>query len=733
MNSELKIVDLNESKEYENLITGNEKVSFMQLFREGLKNSLRGILWFFFLLAYVETVFHVWAFGKISFYYVLKILMCIPTALILTLFVSFFKEKVNKVVSAVLTGLILLFYIIHILYHAIFQVYLSVEFFSVNNIKIYQYYREIIQGIKDNLFVLLITVIVPVIALVLLNRFKVLKYRKISVKCIFIPFVYLAVTIALICIIVPLYGKEEYSPYDLMKYENNADYSFEELGVTATNEIQIRNLIFPRKVNLEDDDLGVWVYEPVVSTPVTSTSTSQETTSETLPDDTEIIEEIINEIDTSPNILNIDFVSLAENSSDETVAAVSKYMASLEPTFKNEYTGLFKGYNLIFLTCEGFSNIAVDETHTPTLYKLTHEGFVFNNFYNPRTGGSTSDGEFIVTTSLFPTFGGAKNYKVAGQNAMPFSMGNYFNRTYGIQSRAYHDNDYEYYGRDISYPTMGYYYQGVGNGVVIGKHWPESDYEMMQTTLPEYIDDDVFSIYYMTVSGHLHYTFEGNYCAKIHKDEVQDMTVSERCKAYIACQMELDKALEYLLAQLEEKGIADRTVICFTGDHWPYGLENYEFSELLGHEVEPNFELYKSSLILWCGSIKEPIYIDKVCCSMDIVPTLLNLFGFEYDSRLYMGRDILSNTEGFVGFVHKNYFITDKVMYDPTTKTYTNLTEEEVSEDYINACWKTLNNRKKYSNLLMSCDYYQVIADLLGIDTSDAPQNYVPDYSKFTK
>ena len=37
---------------------------------------------------------------------------------------------------------------------------------------------------------------------------------------------------------------------------------------------------------------------------------------------------------------------------------------------------MFKGKNLILLTAEGFSPYAIDQELTPTLYKLTHEGFV---------------------------------------------------------------------------------------------------------------------------------------------------------------------------------------------------------------------------------------------------------------------------------------------------------------------------------------------------------------------
>ena len=718
------IEDLNVEIDEENERRADNS-SYKRLLLKSLLNSVSAFLWFFILLLYEETIFHLWAFDSVTAYFPLKLFLCLSTAIILSLFSSFFKKKVNKIISITETAIVIIMYVVHILYHAIFKVFFSIEFIDKTNTKVVQYYREIIQGIKDNWLVLLLAVAVPVVALVLLNIFKVFTYKPVSLKCAYVPFAYLGISIGLTCLFVPLYGKDEFSAWELMKYENNADYSFERLGVLASNEIQIRNLLFPRSYDLDDEDLTAWVYNPEDENVTVDTSANDVT-----ENDAEVIEEIVKQIDTSPNILDIDFVSLAETETDEDLASINKYMASLEPTYKNEYTGMFKGFNLILLTCEGFCNLAVNETYTPTLYKLVNEGFVFSNFYNPRTGGSTSDGEFIVTTSLVPTNGGAKNYRIVGQNAMPFSIGNIFNRTYNIQSRAYHDNDYEYYGRDISYPTMGYYYQGVGNGVEIGKHWPESDLEMMQTTVGEYIDDDVFNVYYMTVSGHLNYNFTGNYCSKKHYDEVKDLPYSEPCKAYIACQMELDKAMEYLINALEEKGIADRTVICFTGDHWPYGLTNEEFSELLGHEVEENFELYKSNLVLWSGAIEEPIYIDKYCCSMDIIPTLLNLFGFDYDSRLYTGRDILSTSEGFVAFMNKSY-ITDKVMYNALTKEYTYLTDEEVTEEYLDACKKKVNARRNYSQKIMDTDYYAYIADLLGIEYQNAAQNYTPDYSKF--
>ncbi|MCR5278529.1 MAG: LTA synthase family protein [Lachnospiraceae bacterium] len=753
--------------DYDNLsrgidYSGLEDRTYKQELLYSLKNSPFRIIWFAGLFMYLETVFHIWAFQGISPYFILKLLWCIPTAVIFSLLSSYFPPRVNRIVTDVLTGLIVILYIVNTLYHAIFKVFFSISFIEGTNMKFVQYYREIIKGIQDNWLVLALMVIVPAAALIVLNVLKIFKYRRLSWKCIYIHFGYILVLFGIIALIIPIYGKDSFSAYDLVKHENISEYSMDKLGVTATHEIEIRNIIIPRKDEFEED-LGVWVYDPNAQkgesksstessvssgndTPAeTTSSTSSETSSSAsasstdgsasseVSSDTSVIKEIVEEIDTSPNMLNIDFVKLAEEETNENVAAIHKYMASLEPTYKNKYTGMFKGFNLIFMTAEGFSSLAVDETHTPTLWKLTHEGFVFNNFYNPRTGGSTSDGEFVCSTSLVPTNRGATNFRIVGQNSMPFSLGNMFNRTYGITSRAYHDNDYMYYGRDITYPGMGYYFKGVGNGLDIPKHWPASDLHMMEASLPDYIDDEIFNIYYMTVSGHLNYNFAGNWCAKIHQQDVEDLPYSEGPRAYIACNMELDRALEYLINQLEEKGIADRTVICFTGDHWPYGLENDEISEILGHPVEENFELYKSNLILWSGAIKEPIVIDKVCGSYDILPTLCNLFGLEYDSRLFMGRDILSDTEGYVIFMYNRSLMTDKASFNARTGEVVNFTDEELPEDYIKNMRAILNARWKYSQAIMDTDYYSYIAKELGIDVVAPEQNYKPDYSRFTK
>ena len=133
--------------------------------------------------------------------------------------------------------------------------------------------------------------------------------------------------------------------------------------------------------------------------------------------------------------------------------------------------------------------------------------------------------------------------------------------------------------------------------------------------------------------------------------------------------------------------------------------------ELAGHTLDGNFEWFKNTLIIWSGSMMEPVVVDKVCSSLDILPTVSNLMGLDYDSRLIVGRDILSDCEGLVMFNNRSW-ITDKAMYNASNGEITYLTDDPVSEDYIKAVKSTVRTRFKVADKIFDYDYYQYIDDL---------------------
>ena len=435
------------------------------------------------------------------------------------------------------------------------------------------------------------------------------------------------------------------------------------------------------------------------------------------------------------NTLDIDFDALAAGTSDSTLQALHQYLGGLTPSQQNEYTGMFEGKNLILITAEAFSPYVISEELTPTLYRLTHEGFVFNNYYQPNWTQSTSGGEFAVMTGIIPNwFGNLTAFNASADKNMATALGWQF-RELGYNVPAWHDNEYTYYNRDETHPNLGYDYQGIGNGLVLATNqWPNSDLEMMQATVDGYISDYVengtpFHAYYMTVSGHCNYNWGGNAMARKHQAEAQAAypDASETVQAYIACNLELEAAMTYLVEQLEEAGIADDTLIVLTADHYPYQMSAGDvdyYNELRGFtDTERDTSRYRNTLIMWSAAIEEPVEVDTPCSSIDIVPTLCNLFGLDYDSRLYSGRDVFAtNYEAdqastcmplviFANTGFGNSWITAAGTYEASTGTFTPNEGITVDDNYVSLVSQLVQAKYTYAKQMIQQDYYQILED----------------------
>ena len=301
------------------------------------------------------------------------------------------------------------------------------------------------------------------------------------------------------------------------------------------------------------------------------------------------------------NAMDIDFEALAQETGSTRLATLHRLFAQLPPTKQNEYTGKFRDYNLIVICAESFSPAALDPEVTPTLYKLAHEGFVFNNYFNsfPNT---TTNGEYALTQGLYPDSTRDKynsSMRASYKNTLPFTLGNAFAQQLGITSRGYHNYLGDYYSRYLTHPNMGYEMKFNHSGMELSNSWPNSDLEMMEASVDDYIHDPQFNVYYMTFSGHYQYKPDVNAMVAKNYDLVKDIPgYGVIQKGYLACNIELDRAMEYLLRRLEEEGIADKTVIVMASDHYPYGIPEDDYFQMLG-QPKDWFEKYRSTLIFW--------------------------------------------------------------------------------------------------------------------------------------
>lgn len=418
----------------------------------------------------------------------------------------------------------------------------------------------------------------------------------------------------------------------------------------------------------------------------------------------------------------VDFAAMAQSTQDPSIAAIYGYLNAKTPAKQNAYTGLFAGKNLILITAEAFTAEVIDPERTPTLYRLANEGIHFTDYYQPAWGASTTSGEFSNLIGLVPTNGGMCMKEVIQQDLF-LTMGHQL-QGLGYYSVAYHNHNKDFYDRNKTHTHLGYdrFLAQYGGLEGITPVWPESDLEMMDITVPQYIGHQPFSVYYMTVSGHCMYSQNSNAMAKKNYDKVADMDCSEAVKCYFASQLELEAAMESLVRQLEEAGIADDTVIVLSSDHYPYGLERSGtwkntsdyLRELYGVKQYDNFTRDHNALILWSGCLEDmDITVDEPVYSLDILPTLSNLFGVEYDSRLLVGRDVFSEEEALVLWPDYSWK-TEKGTYNAQTGVFTPAGDAEADEAYLNRIDSLVADKITYSRAVLDTDFFNDLAEKLG-------------------
>lgn len=639
--------------------------------------KLKNYSMFFYIAAslfLMEVVLRIFTVGGSLFSLGLLVALFFSMALAAIFFIicTSFRPAINRGITIALLILMAILFGSQVVYHGIFTTFYSV--YSAGQAgQVFQFWREAVAGIAANLIPVLLLLLPGTLLIIFGRRYFAFPRLRWSLRGILIGLVLISYGSGLA--VVHAGGRGQASPYALYYDRSVPVQSVTQLGLLTTMRLDIQRQLSgwtPTIVLPPWGDIPAWTPDPVEEEPV------------------------------EYNVLRIDFESLIGQETDSTIQDMHRYFASVAPSEKNDATGKYQGYNLILITAEGFSHLAIREDVTPTLYKMYQEGYKCTNFYTPLWGVSTSDGEYVACTGLVPK-AGTWSFKNSADNSLPLVMGNQLRRL-GYQTVAYHNHSYKYYGRDLSHPNMGYVYKGIGNGLDMKKAWPRSDREMMEKTIPEYIGDHQFHAYYMTVSGHLQYNFIGNHMAIKNKELVKNLPYSTGARAYLATQIEFDRAMEYLLAQLEDAGVADKTLVAISSDHYPYGLERDAIDELAGEEVNNNFDLYRNAFLLWTKGM-EPVTIDEPCSSLDIVPTLSNLLGLEYDSRLLAGRDIHSKADPLVLFADGS-FITEKGRYDANKEKFAPLPGVNVDEGYVEEIIAKVTHKTYFSSMILDTDYY---------------------------
>lgn len=643
-----------------------------------MKSKFKIILWWSFLIIYLEIIYKFFIMKDLLTTNTFSVvLFSIPWIIIFTIITSIFNEKVNKILTIVFSFLIILITLAQIVYYNFYNSMFSFLSLTTGTGQVMQFYVMIASVIARIWYIFAIILIPYILFLIFKN--KLFDFKKNNLKFLIS---YLLIFILSFLGIVLVISKNNEGFYSLKRliFKTHAPMlTIDKTGLFTMEMIDIERYIFGFNEEIYSEQINV----------------NNE-------------EEKVPEVKIEYNTADIDFDKLINDETDDKIKSMHVYFKNTAPSNKNEYTGMFKDKNLIFITAEAFDTIAIDEKLTPTLYKIANNSFIFKNYYQPLYPVSTSDGEYMNLNSLIPKEG-VWSFKQTSKISMPYGIGNMFNKE-GYVSYGFHNHNYNYYDRQKSHKNIGLKYYGCGNGLekkMNCKHWPNSDKEMIDATTSYYIDKDKFMAYYMTVSGHLNYNFSGNNMAYRNKNKVKNLKYSTAIKAYLATQIELDKSIEKLLQVLEEKGKLNDTLIVIAPDHYPYGLTTKQMNEISTIDRNDKFEKFHTTLIMYNPNIEKTV-VDKVISSLDILPTIYNLYGLTFDSRLLMGRDIFSNNEHIVILSDRSW-ITDKGKYNSVTKEFTSTTNEEIEEDYIDRINMIVNQRYGMSSLIIDNNYYKKI------------------------
>ena len=624
-----------------------------------------------FVIIYLEMIFKIVVLKSVRIDDIMfTLLFSMQIIMVLNLLCNVFKKKVSKIILIISTIILTFYFSVQAIFYKLFSVPFSFMTLGLAGNAL-DFTSIIKDAILQNWFTLLL-IAIPLILIICLHKkiqFNQFNRKRIEI-CLLSIVMYLIILVGVIFID----SKGVYSSYNLLFNINAQEKNIEKFGLINSTTIDLVRTIFgfEEKAVIENDGI-----DEVKN-----------------GEQNEVDSEEVNETEEPTyNELDLRLEELIAQTSDEGLKNVYEYIANKKPTNKNKYTGYFKDKNLIFILAEGFNSIAVDENLTPTLYKLVNSGFVFNNFYTP-VFLSTTGGEFQATTGLIPTQNILNLWK-KNKPKISYALGNSF-RKIGYTANAYHDWTYTYYSRHDTMKTLGFdSYMGIGNGLekLMDSKWIPRDVDMMNVTTDFYTSEDKFVTYYVTVSGHAPYNYgSGNSTATRYKSETENLPYSTPVKAYLATQMELDRALETLINKLNEKGILDDTVIALVGDHYPYTLSIDQVNEVSDYTRDEVVEVNRSNFILWNSEMDEPVKVDKVGSQIDVLPTLLNLFGIEYDSRLMMGQDILSDNPGVAIFSNRSW-VSDYGTYFSSGKEFVPKENVEIPEDYVGEMNREVANK----------------------------------------
>ncbi len=406
----------------------------------------------------------------------------------------------------------------------------------------------------------------------------------------------------------------------------------------------------------------------------------------------------------------VTFLREDQKDSEEEMQFLEDAYSKLTKHNKNKYTGIFKGKNVIFLQLEGMDSWLLNKKDTPNLHGLLKNAIEFKkhySFYNG--GGSTFNSELAVNTGLIAPISYNENAYSFSGNLYTESLPKIF-KEMGYSTNAFHMNTGEYYSRELNYKNWGYdnYY-----GLLDEKAYTDVAYELdRELILNETFYDKMFNQegpfmhYIITYTPHTPFNaLEGKgllLAQEKYGENIPELTEEECARMYAT---ETDYMVGLLLKALEEHGQLENTVIVAFADHYLYTLNDKSILDEYKHTK--NNLINQTPFFVW-SSDQKAVKINKVNSQIDILPTVLNMFGHRYKEEYYIGNDVMD--KGYSGYVFfSDYSWYDGKFYVENGEVVKSKKKKKVDANYLADMNAMINQIIQKNDLTLKYDYFRTL------------------------
>ena len=398
------------------------------------------------------------------------------------------------------------------------------------------------------------------------------------------------------------------------------------------------------------------------------------------------------------------FLKSKQTVNEQDIAFLKEEYSKENDKKKNRYTGKQKGNNLIIVQLEGVDSWLINKNDTPTLYNMMRNSINFTNHYSYYNGGgSTFNSEFAVNTGFITPLSYTQNAYTFNKNSFPYSLAHLF-KNEGYSVNAFHMNTKEFYSRGTNYKNWGYdNYYGL---VDLGTYKDNSYYLDRELILNEDFNEKMFSDkpfvdYIITYTNHMPFSSEkGNCKMLLDLDSEENENVSydlneEDCARRQA--KETDYMMELLLNELKTRNLYNNTTIVVLTDHYLYTLSDKTI--LNKYKNTSNNLINYTPFFIWNNG-KDKKTVKTVTSQLNVLPTILNLFGIDYNPVNYIGSDALDNNYQKIVFFSDYSWYDGNVYVDGGIVTNKRYISEEALEDknyYVNYLIKKNDLTLKYN------------------------------------